>query len=107
MDEKDHADGVRLTARERAALAEIEEGLRQDHEPDHEPAPRRRSGRRRLPIAVALMLICSMVLAVVGITTSQAALLWCFAVLWPLTVLQLVRLLGRWIRATGPFTPWF
>ncbi|MER5400681.1 DUF3040 domain-containing protein [Streptomyces sp. NPDC002599] len=105
VDEKDHADGVRLTARERAALAEIEEGLRRDHAPA--PAPHHPSGGRRLPVAVALMLVCSVVLAVVGIRTSDAAFLWCFAVLWPLTVLQIVRLLGRWIRATGPFTPWF
>ncbi|WP_328663964.1 DUF3040 domain-containing protein [Streptomyces sp. NBC_00328] len=103
MDERDHADGVRLTARERAALAEIEEGLRQDPAPE----PHRPSGGRRLPVAVALMLVCSVVLAVVGIRTSNAALLWSFAVLWPLTALQLVRLLGRWIRSTGPFTPWF
>jgi hypothetical protein len=47
------------------------------------------------------------VLAVVGIRTSNAVFLWCFAVLWPLTALQFVRLLGRWIRSTGPFTPWF
>jgi len=105
VDESDRTDGVRLTARERAALAEIEEGLRQDH--DLAPAPRRPSGGRRLPVTVALMLVCSVVLAVVGIRTSNAAFLWCFAVLWPLTMLQLVRLLGRWIRTTGPFTPWF
>ncbi|MFE2531256.1 DUF3040 domain-containing protein [Streptomyces sp. NPDC059371] len=103
MDEKDRADGVRLTARERVALAEIEEGLRQGQE----PPPRRPSGGLRLPFMVALMLMCSVVLAVVGIRTSEAALLWCFAVVWPLTVLQIVRLLGRWIRTTGPFTPWF
>ncbi|MEU4087097.1 DUF3040 domain-containing protein [Streptomyces aureus] len=106
MDESDRTDGVRLTARERAALAEIEEGLRHQDE-DPAPEPRRRSGGRRLPIMVALMSVCSVVLAVVGIRTSQPALLWCFAVMWPLTVLQLVRLLGRWIRSTGPFTPWF
>ncbi|MEY2242140.1 DUF3040 domain-containing protein [Streptomyces sp. BF23-18] len=105
MDERDHADGVRLTARERAVLAEIEEGLRQEHAPA--PAPRRPSGGRRLPVAVALMLVCSVVLAVVGIRTSSAALLWCFAVVWPLTMLQFVRLLSRWIRNSGPFTPWF
>ncbi|MGQ4378048.1 DUF3040 domain-containing protein [Streptomyces sp. SAS_267] len=105
MDERDHADGVRLTARERAVLAEIEEGLRQEHAPA--PAPRRPSGGRRLPIAVALMFTCSVVLAVVGVCTSDAAFLWCFAVLWPLTMLQIVRLLSRWIRTTGPFTPWF
>lgn len=105
MDEKDRADGVRLTARERAALAEIEEGLRQDN--DAEPAPHRPPRGRLLPIAVALMLVGSVVLAVVGARTSDAILLWCFAVLWPLTVLQIVRLLGRWIKTTGPFTPWF
>ncbi|MFF3448507.1 DUF3040 domain-containing protein [Streptomyces sp. NPDC002667] len=105
MDDRDHTDGVRLTARERAALAEMEEGLRQTHDPA--PTPRRPSGGRRLALAVAMMLTCSVVLAVVGIRTSNAALLWCFAVLWPLTVIQTVRLLSRWIRTTGPFTPWF
>ncbi|MFB7242019.1 DUF3040 domain-containing protein [Streptomyces populi] len=105
MDDSDRTDGVRLTARERAALAEIEEGLRQDHDPA--PVPSRPSGGRRLPLTVALMLVCSVVLAVVGIRTSEPALLWCFAVMWPLTVLQIIRLLGRWIRTTGPFTPWF
>ncbi|KAB1990311.1 DUF3040 domain-containing protein [Streptomyces triticiradicis] len=105
MDDRDRTDGVRLTARERAALAEIEEGLRQDHDPA--PTPCRPTGGRRLPVVVALMLVCSVVLAVVGIRTSEPALLWCFAVMWPLTVLQVIRLLGRWIRTTGPFTPWF
>ncbi|MET7981759.1 MULTISPECIES: DUF3040 domain-containing protein [unclassified Streptomyces] len=105
MDDRDRTNGVRLSARERAALAEIEEGLRHDHDPA--PAPRRSSHRRRLPITVVLMLLGSVALAVVGISTSDAAVLWCFAVLWPLTVVQACRLVRRWIRTTGPFTPWF
>ncbi|MFD8740222.1 DUF3040 domain-containing protein [Streptomyces sp. NPDC059618] len=104
MDDKDHADGAPLTAREHAALAEIEEALRQDGDPMRPP---RRTGGRRLPLLVALLLMCSVAVAVIGIRTSNAALLWCFAVLWPLTAVQTVRLLARWIRTSGPFTPWF
>ncbi|MFC8964384.1 DUF3040 domain-containing protein [Streptomyces sp. NPDC057094] len=107
MDEKDHRDTVRLSPLERATLAEIEEGLRHDHvEPDPPPTPARRSW---LPLSIVLMLICSVFLAVVGYRTSQPAVLWCFAILWPLTVIQAVRLVRRWMKACGRgrITSWF
>ncbi|MEV4336849.1 DUF3040 domain-containing protein [Streptomyces sp. NPDC049590] len=104
-------DGVRLSARERLALARIEAGLRQD----------RRFARRMgeagegpwLPVAVLLLGVSSVFVAVMGIRTSDPALLWCFALLWPLTLVQAFRLLCRTTRSrprrthrrTRP-TPW-
>ncbi|MEW2166483.1 DUF3040 domain-containing protein [Streptomyces sp. NPDC007084] len=109
MDERDHRDGVRLSPLERAALAEIEEGLRHDHvDPEPPPAPARRPW---LAVSVVLMVLCSVFLAVVGFRTSEPAILWCFAVLWPLTVIQSVRLVRRWmrhwLRPGGRITSWF
>ncbi|MFG2310492.1 DUF3040 domain-containing protein [Streptomyces sp. NPDC048566] len=105
MDERDHRDGVRLSPLERAALAEIEEGLRHDHVDAEPPAATTR--RPWLAMSVVLMLLGSVFLAVVGFRTSAPAVLWCFAVLWPLTVVQAVRLVRRWMRPGGRVTSWF
>ncbi|WP_245172685.1 DUF3040 domain-containing protein [Streptomyces achromogenes] len=90
-------DGVRLSARERLALARIEAGLRQDRR------FARRMGDARyglwLPVAVLLLAVASVFVAVMGIRTSDPALLWCFALLWPFTLIQAFRLL---CRATRP-----
>ncbi|AOR36166.1 DUF3040 domain-containing protein [Streptomyces fodineus] len=89
-------DEVRLSPRERLVLLQIEKGLRQD----------RRFARRMgdapgevwLPVAVLLLGIASAFVAVVGVRTSDPALLCCFALLWPLTLVQALSLLCRALR---------
>ncbi|WP_243769061.1 DUF3040 domain-containing protein [Streptomyces cyanogenus] len=101
-------DEVGLSSRERLALLQIEANLRQDRR------FARRMGAVRdrtwLPVSVLLLAGASAFVAVMGIRTSQPALLWCFAVLWPLTLFQAFRLLCRASRprarsGTRP-TPW-
>ncbi|MER6029607.1 DUF3040 domain-containing protein [Streptomyces sp. NPDC001851] len=89
-------DEVRLSLRERLVLLQIETDLRQDRRFAH----RMGDGHRRawLHVAVLLLGIASAFVAVMGIRTSDPALLCCFALLWPLTVLQAVRLLRRTAR---------
>ncbi|MFF9584559.1 DUF3040 domain-containing protein [Streptomyces achromogenes] len=106
----DMHDEIRLTPRERLTLLRIEAGLRQDRR------FARRMGEERqgvsLPVSVLLLATASVFAAVMGIRTSDPALLWCFALLWPLTLVQAFRLL---CRATRPrprrrtrarVTPW-
>ncbi|MFI1837218.1 DUF3040 domain-containing protein [Streptomyces olivaceoviridis] len=99
-------DEVRLSPRERLALLRIEADLRRD----------RRFARRMgaaprevwLPVAVLLLTAASVFVAVMGIRTSDPALLWCFALLWPLTLFQAFRLLCRATRTrprSGARTP--
>jgi hypothetical protein len=57
--------------------------------------PRRPVSRRWLPLSTAALLGASVFLVVMGVRTSNPAVLWCFAVLWPLTLLQGFRLLCR------------
>ncbi|GGS61137.1 MULTISPECIES: DUF3040 domain-containing protein [Streptomyces] len=128
-------DEVRLSLRERLVLARIEAGLRQDRRFAHRMGRTRRmgwrgrmrrmgrtrrggrtrrTGRARrevwLPAAVLLLTVASVFVAVMGIRTSDPALLWCFALLWPLTLLQAFRLLCRAARARSGhgsrLTPW-
>lgn len=79
------------------------------------PHPKRRPERRRralwLPLAVLLLGAASVFVAVMGIRTSDPVLLWGFALLWPLTLLQAFRLLCRAGRpprsgAGGRTSPW-
>ncbi|WP_318205100.1 DUF3040 domain-containing protein [Streptomyces sp. SCL15-4] len=109
-EKRDMHDGIRLTPRERITLLRIEAGLRQD----------RRFARRMgeaghgasLPVAVVLLAVASVFVAVMGIRTSDPALLWCFALLWPLTLVQAFRLLCRGTRprprrrTRARATPW-
>ncbi|MDN3026944.1 DUF3040 domain-containing protein [Streptomyces sp. S.PB5] len=87
--------GVRLSIRERLVLKHIETELRRDRGPGR---ARTRGRDPWLPLAVALFAAASVFLAVVGMRTSDTAALWAFAVLWPVTLLQLFRLLCRWSR---------
>ncbi|MEU2061177.1 DUF3040 domain-containing protein [Streptomyces sp. NPDC013455] len=101
-------DQVRLSPRERLVLLQIEANLRHDRR-----FARRMAAARRefwLPAGVVLLAAASVFVAVMGIRTSDPALLWCFALLWPLTLFQAFRLL---CRTTGPrpssrtrLTPW-
>jgi hypothetical protein len=103
-------DEVRLSPRERLALLQIESCLRQDRG----FARRMGDGHREvwLPVAVLLLGIASAFVAVMGVRTAEPALLWCFALLWPLTLFQAFRLLCRAVhhrtraRSAGTVRPW-
>ncbi|MFJ8787632.1 DUF3040 domain-containing protein [Streptomyces sp. NPDC102462] len=89
-----------LSPHERSALARIEAELRHDRR-----FARRMSGGPSaiwLRLAVALMTLASVFLAVIGARTSDRAVLWCFAVVWPLTLVQAFRLLCRATRDGVP-----
>ncbi|MDO0929099.1 DUF3040 domain-containing protein [Streptomyces sp. TG1A-8] len=138
MDDWETPDDVRLSPRERITLLEIEARLRRDRlftyrmrraarqgparppGPAHVPGRAGRPGRlcrldpgRRdgwLWLAVLLLAVASAFVAVMGIRSPGPALLWCFALLWPLTLLQAFRLLCRATRGSrhgGRITPWF
>lgn len=109
MDDWEMHDDVRLSLRERLALVQIETDLRRDRR-----FARRMGDARRevwLPVAVLLLGAASAFAAVMGIRTSDPALLGCFALLWPLTLVQAFRLLCRTVRhrtRQGESTrPWF
>ncbi|MFC9280598.1 DUF3040 domain-containing protein [Streptomyces collinus] len=113
MNDWETPDDVRLSPRERVALLIIEAELRQDRRFVHRM--RATPGRSRfhrgawLPLAFLLLACASVFTAVVGIRTSEPSLLWCFALLWPLTLLQGFRLLCRATRRrprSGGVTPW-
>ncbi|MFI0167661.1 DUF3040 domain-containing protein [Streptomyces sp. NPDC017095] len=92
-------DEVRLSARERLALLRIEADLRRDRRFARRMGRMRRRGMTRrgawLPAAVLLLGAASVFVAVMGMRTADPALLWCFALLWPLTLSQVFRLLCR------------
>jgi hypothetical protein len=107
VDDWEIPEDVRLSPHERIALLEIEANLLRDRRLAHRM--RRRERDLWLRLAVALLAVASLFVAVMGIRTSDPALLWCFALLWPLTLLQTFRLLRRAARRhrTGDrLTPW-
>ncbi|MEU4035416.1 DUF3040 domain-containing protein [Streptomyces collinus] len=113
MNDWETPDDVRLSPRERVALLIIEAELRQDRRLVHRmratPGRFRRHRGLWLPLAFLLLACASVFAAVVGIRTSDPSLLWCFALLWPLTLLQGFRLLCRTTRRrppSGGVTPW-
>ncbi|MFE9452758.1 DUF3040 domain-containing protein [Streptomyces sp. NPDC006739] len=103
MDDWDHLDDVRLSPLERLALLEIESRLSEDRRLVR--VMRGPHGGVRLPSAlpsaVALLAMASVFVVVMGIRTSDPLLPWCFAALWPLTLLQAIRLLRRLRRRPG------
>ncbi|MEU2927303.1 DUF3040 domain-containing protein [Streptomyces sp. NPDC048304] len=108
MDDWEMHDDVRLSLRERLVLVQIETDLRRDRR-----FARRMGGTRRdvwLPVAVLLLGVASAFAAVMGVRTSDPALLCCFALLWPLTLVQAFRLLcrtvRRGVRQGGSTRPW-
>ncbi|WP_258314687.1 DUF3040 domain-containing protein [Streptomyces sp. Act143] len=128
MNERSDPDDVVLSPHERLALSRMEAELsadrrltrrmrRQVRRRAHRlvrPGARRPVSRRWLPLSTAALLSASVFLVVMGVRTSEPAVLWCFAVLWPLTLLQGFRLLCRATEdgtdagpgAAGPGTPW-
>ncbi|MFF4487958.1 DUF3040 domain-containing protein [Streptomyces sp. NPDC001544] len=104
MNDRSHPDDVELTAHERLALLRIEAELRRDRR-----LTRRMSAsppRVWLPLTVAVLMCASIVLGVLGIRTSNPALIWGFAVIWPATLLGAFRLLCRMTGGGDRATPW-
>jgi hypothetical protein len=87
-------EDIQLSQRELIILHEIEHALCRD----------RRFGRVMraspqsawLPASVALLGVASVFLMVVGIRTSDPAVIWTLAGVWPCTLVQAFRLLCRW-----------
>ncbi|WP_225828707.1 DUF3040 domain-containing protein [Streptomyces naphthomycinicus] len=96
----DSSKDARLSPHERLALSRIEARLRHD----------RRFARRMrvrpaglwLRLTVAVLATASALLAVMGIRTSDPAVLWGFALVWPPTLLLGARLLCRARRSGDP-----
>jgi len=62
---------------------------------------RRRAGAvsNRLSVSmVGALTLVSVILTVAGIRTSEPAVIWAFAIIWPLTLFAAFRLLCRWSR---------
>ncbi|MGW7257373.1 DUF3040 domain-containing protein [Streptomyces sp. NPDC054834] len=98
MNDRSHSDDVELTTHERLALLRMEAELRRDRR-----LARRMSAPRPrvwLPLTAAVLMCASIALGVLGFRTSDPALVWGFAVVWPLTLLTGFRLL---CRASGWF----
>ncbi|MFC9635723.1 DUF3040 domain-containing protein [Streptomyces mirabilis] len=97
MENRNDPDDVALASHERLSLLRIEAALRQDR---HLARRMRHPGSRPcLPLSVAALTYASLLLLVMGILTSSAAALWCFAALWPVTLLLAFRLLRHPSRA--------
>jgi Protein of unknown function (DUF3040) len=105
VDDGHPCDDVTLSPRERLALRGIEAELGSD---------RRLARRMRRPVprlcepaALTVLACASVFLAAMGISTSAPAYVWSFAVVWPCTLLTVLRLLCRATRPGGPTTtPW-
>ncbi|MGW0337369.1 DUF3040 domain-containing protein [Streptomyces sp. NPDC003011] len=90
---------------EQHILDEMERALRRDRRLDRRlraldrrprPVVARVARYRPHPWTVAVLLVVSVVLMAAGIATSEPAVLWSFAVVWPVTLYAVFRLLCRW-----------
>ncbi|MCP3767914.1 MULTISPECIES: DUF3040 domain-containing protein [unclassified Streptomyces] len=90
---------------EQDILAETERVLRRDRRFDRRmrtlarhrrPLSARSARCRPRPWTVAVPLAVSVALMAAGIETSEPAVIWAFAALWPLTLYSMFRLLCRW-----------
>ncbi|MFI8193610.1 DUF3040 domain-containing protein [Streptomyces sp. NPDC085946] len=99
----------RLPEHEQRILDEMERVLRRDRRldrrlrtfsPGRPPVPARVLVRiascTPRPRSVAAALAVSVALMVSGIVTSEPAVIWAFAVVWPPTLFLVFRLLCRW-----------
>jgi hypothetical protein len=87
-------EDIRLSHRELLILHDIEHALRRDRRFVRVMRASRRSAW--LPTSVALLGVASVFLVVVGIHTSDPAVIWAFAGIWPCTLVQVFRLLCHW-----------
>ncbi|MFR0354913.1 DUF3040 domain-containing protein [Streptomyces sediminimaris] len=107
MNDRDKPNDIVLSPHERVALRHIEAELSGDRRlvrrmgQTRPPRP-----RRRLALTVAVLVCASLALAVIGIRTSDPAVIWTFAALWPLTLFQAFRLLCRVSSAGERITSW-
>ncbi|MGW3291402.1 DUF3040 domain-containing protein [Streptomyces sp. NPDC001002] len=93
MENRNDPNAVVLPSHERLTLLRIEAHLREDRRLTrrmHHPG-----GTPWLPLSVAALTWASLLLLVAGILTSAPAALWCFAALWPVTLLLAFRLPRR------------
>ncbi|MGW5612499.1 DUF3040 domain-containing protein [Streptomyces sp. NPDC003877] len=99
----------RLPDHEQRILDEMERVLRRDRRLDRRlrtlrlsrlPGPARILSRiasyRPRVLTVAVLLAVSTGLMVVGMATSEPAVIWAFAALWPVTLFAGFRLMCRW-----------
>ena len=105
MAEHPDPEDVVLSSHERLALRSIEAELSCDRRLARGMRRRPRS-RLWLPLSVALLTSSSLFLVVMGIRTADPVVIWCFAGLWPFTVLQAFRLLCRASRGGDRITSW-
>lgn len=97
----------RLPDREQRILDEMEVDLRRDRrlrrrlrtlQIKRRLNPARAADYQPRVPTVVLLLSVSVVLMVAGIRTSEPVVIWAFAVLWPLTLFGVFRLLCRWTK---------
>lgn len=98
----------RLPEREQRILNEIERALSRDRRLVRRLRPQRRSRWRSALSRVAsyaprvwtvvVVLAVSVGLMTAGIVTSQPAVIWAFAVVWPVALFSVFRLLCRWAK---------
>ncbi|OXS35868.1 DUF3040 domain-containing protein [Streptomyces sp. XY006] len=99
----------RLPDHEQRILDEMERVLRRDRRldrrmrtlrpsrrPDPARVPARLASYRPRVLTVAVLFAVSTGLMVAGMVTSQPAVIWAFAALWPLTLFAGFRLMCRW-----------
>ncbi|MEU6353657.1 DUF3040 domain-containing protein [Streptomyces sp. NPDC047072] len=99
----------RLPDHEQRILDDMERALRRDRRldrrlrtlkvrrrPDLSGPVARVAGYRPHPLTAAVLLAVSITLMVIGIRTSDPAVIWTFAGVWPLTLFAGFRLLCRW-----------
>ncbi|WP_320778329.1 hypothetical protein [Streptomyces sp. CRN 30] len=97
----------RLPDHEQRILDQLEADLRRDRRLDRRLRTLQLKRRRRPnlaplaayrphPVTVAFSLATSIILMVTGIRTSDPGVIWAFALVWPVTLFMLFRLLCRW-----------
>lgn len=107
VNEQNEHDDIVLSPHERLTLRHIEADLGVDRRLVRRMGRLRRPRQwRLLAVSVAMLTCTSLFLAVLGIRTSDPAVIWTFAALWPLTLLQAFRLLCRVSKSGERFTAW-
>ncbi|AQS66785.1 DUF3040 domain-containing protein [Streptomyces pactum] len=95
----------RLSDHEQRVLDEVERALCRDRGLDRRlrtlrlgrcPGLGRPAAYRPRTPTVLLLLTVSVTLLVTGIVTSEPAVIWSFAAVWPVTLFAVFRLLCRW-----------
>ncbi|WP_030946548.1 DUF3040 domain-containing protein [Streptomyces sp. NRRL S-646] len=105
MAEHPDPENVVLSSHERLALRSIEAQLSCERRLARGMRRRPRS-QLWLPPSVALLTCSSLFLVVMGVRTADPVVIWCFAGLWPFTVVQSFRLLCRAGRGGARITSW-